>query len=301
MKKFFLFAFALAASVLAFTSCNKEDKNEPAPTGPTSQIIDPSEVTVQDIIGDWGLDSAFGEYRTGREYERRAYAVTQDHIDGDWSKYTLSNGILTLNIHERDWNQEGEVYIDRQAQLEIISFDRGLKQAVLKQKDASFTIYDEEPPYESHEVKGECTYYLHLLPEPYGTDMDVTEDNVKGVWFEEYEKYRDGDMPLDKTVTPHYNFDYFGDNHEYMNLMAVEMNPFNAFPHPGYWKFHDGGLEYVEAYSGQKYEDMNWGKYNFYVIEKLTDQFMVLHATWETGDQYYYMTRTKMTKADITY
>ena len=155
MKKFLFLAIALVAGVLAFTSCNPSD-----PNAPESQIVDPKEVTAQDMIGDWGLDSAFGEFRTGREYERRVYAVTQDHINGDWSTYTVGNGILTLNIHERDWNQEGEVYIDRQSQLEIVSFDRGLKRAVLKQKDASFTIYDEEPPYESHEVKGECTYYL---------------------------------------------------------------------------------------------------------------------------------------------
>lgn len=296
MRKVLFLAIALVASAWVFTSCNPND-----PNAPESQIVDPKEVTVQDMIGDWGLDSAFGEFRTGREYERRVYAVTQDHIDGEWSTYTVGNGILTLNIHERDWNQEGEVYIDRQSQLEIVSFDRGLKRAVLKQKDASFTIYDEEPPYESHEVKGECTYYLHILPEPYGKDIAITDENVKGVWFEEYEKYRDGDMLLNKSVTPHYNFDYFGDNHEYMNIMAVEMTPFNAFPHPGYWKFHDGGLEYVEAYSGQTFDDMNWGKYNFYVIEKLTDQFMVLHASWDNGDQYYYMTRTKLTKQDLTH
>ena len=100
MRKYLFLAIALVASALAFTSCNPSD-----PNAPESQIVDPKEVTVQDMIGDWGLDSAFGEFRTGREYERRVYAVTQDHIDGEWSTYTVGNGILTLNIHERDWNQ----------------------------------------------------------------------------------------------------------------------------------------------------------------------------------------------------
>ena len=296
MRKILFFALALVAGALAFTSCNNEKGNNPE-----SQIIDPKNVTAEDIIGEWRQDSAFGEFQTGAEYHRRPFMVTNDHIEGEWGAYTLKDGILSINIHERDWGQVEEVYIDRQVELEIVSFDKSLKRAVLKQKDATFIIYDEEPPYAEHEVKGECTYYFSMFPEPYGKDVEVTEENVKGVWFEEYEAYGDSDHPLSRGVTPHYNFDFFGDNHEFMNVMAVEMNPFNAFPHPGFWKFHDGGLEYVQAYTGQNYEDMSWGIYNFYKIEKLTDQFMVLHATWDNGkgNQYYYMSRTNMKEEDI--
>lgn len=48
MRKFLFFAFALAASVLAFTSCNKEDKNEPET---------PASINKEYFEGYWHLDS----------------------------------------------------------------------------------------------------------------------------------------------------------------------------------------------------------------------------------------------------
>lgn len=48
MKKILFFAFALAASVLAFTSCNKEGKNEPET---------PASINKEYFEGYWHLDS----------------------------------------------------------------------------------------------------------------------------------------------------------------------------------------------------------------------------------------------------
>ena len=96
MKKTFLFAFALVASVLAFVSCDKKDKQSDEPT-----ISSP-------IAGTWfasnGENDYFYTFNTDGSYQRimdyymngRA-VVAHEHIVADGS-YQIENDIVTVKI-----------------------------------------------------------------------------------------------------------------------------------------------------------------------------------------------------------
>ena len=285
MKKIFIFAFALITGSMAFTSCDNQNNN-----GKGSDPVNPTQVTAADFKGEWRMDSMIAPSYS--HYER---------VLVEFKDPSVKDGILTFTGQE--WDDEKWDYVDVSVSYEIVSFDRGIKFAALKEKDVKLLVWSEKEQKDI-EVVEDVIHYFSTLPEITGKDLAVSEENIKGIWFEEYEEYRDGDQPLTKSVTPHYNFDYFGDNHEYLNLMAVELNPLNAFPHPGYWKFYNGGMKFIETYNGQTYENIDWETYgNFYKIDKLTDKFMVLHATWSgdygSGEEFLYFSRTDMKKEDI--
>lgn len=96
MKKFLFFALALVASVLAFVSCDKKDKqkDEPAVSSP--------------IVGTWfaseGSNDYFYTFNTDGSYQRimdyymygRA-VVAHEHIVADGS-YQIENDIVTVKI-----------------------------------------------------------------------------------------------------------------------------------------------------------------------------------------------------------
>ena len=54
MKKVLFFTIALVVSALAFVACNGNKGNEPE-----SQTVDPKDVTVKDLIGEWRVDSTY--------------------------------------------------------------------------------------------------------------------------------------------------------------------------------------------------------------------------------------------------
>ena len=94
MKKHLFFAFALVASVLAFTSCNKEGKNEPTVQSP--------------LVGTWfaseGANDYFytfnadGSYQRVMDYYMNGRAlVAHEHIVGDGS-YTFANDIVSTKL-----------------------------------------------------------------------------------------------------------------------------------------------------------------------------------------------------------
>ncbi len=94
MKKYLIFAFALVASVLAFTSCNKEGKNEPTVQSP--------------LVGTWFASegehdyfytfNADGTYQRIEDYYMNGRAVVaHEHIVGDGS-YTFENDIVSTKL-----------------------------------------------------------------------------------------------------------------------------------------------------------------------------------------------------------
>lgn len=94
MKKFFIFALALVAGVMAFTSCNKKDGNEPTIQSP--------------LVGTWfaseGPNDYFYTFNSDGSYQRvmdyymngRAL-VAHEHIVGDGS-YTFANDIVSTKL-----------------------------------------------------------------------------------------------------------------------------------------------------------------------------------------------------------
>ena len=274
MKKLFFIAASFAAMTFAFTACNDKDKNNPETPNTTdnteeSGIVDPKQVTAEDFTGEWRTDSMIAP--SYRFYGRGLV---------DFSKITVKDGIVstTKQVYDSETGEDKEEAVT----YEIISFDRGIKFAALKEKDVKLLVWSDEEQKDV-EVVEDVIHYFSTLPAMDGKDVAISEENVKGIGFEEYVDYQSSDQPMNRSVSPHYNFDYFGDDHQFMNFMAVEMNPINAFPHPGFWWFKDGAIEFIEAYSGQTIDDFNPDDYGWWKIEKLTDKHMVIHRSYKDG------------------
>ena len=272
MKKILFFAIALIAGVLAFTSCNKNG-NDP---------VDPKDVTAQDLIGVWRQDSAATKYMT--EWHRSLSTFTDKYIiaEGDSVEYTYDKGVISGLRPE--WNDDEITMVP--FQMEIVSFDRSIKSMTLVERNAK------DWTEEGAEVVVDKYYYFVTLPEITGKDMPITEENVKGDWMEEYTDFQQDPYPMERGVNPHYMFYRFGDNHTYLNLMMVD--PVGGFPHPGFWKYENGKVAFRETYSGQTYDDIDWVHINWYKVDKLTDKYMVLHCTWDGGEEIFYLRRATL-------
>ena len=127
MKKIFLFAFALVASVLAFTSCD--------PNNPTN----PSEINVKDYVGStWFLDSvAFGGHTTTHMCQPIFLtSETAIQIGNNESSFRFENGILYITHNAGD----------PEAAYTLVSLD---------EKGAVVTAGKDD---------NVCTYYISALP-----------------------------------------------------------------------------------------------------------------------------------------
>ena len=94
MKKTFLFAFALVASVLAFVACDKKDKqkDEPAVSSPIAGTWFASEGS-NDYFYTFNTD---GSYQRIKDYYMYGRAVVaHEHIVADGS-YQIENDIVTV-------------------------------------------------------------------------------------------------------------------------------------------------------------------------------------------------------------
>lgn len=92
MKKTLFFAIALVAGVLAFTSCNKKDKNEPSNPDEITTDVNP-----EDYINTmWRIDSC----KAGNEKQRpphgliRVFGNNTASFDADTSAYEFKDGKL---------------------------------------------------------------------------------------------------------------------------------------------------------------------------------------------------------------
>ena len=277
MKKLLFFAFALVASALAFVACNGNKGNDPE-----SQTVDPKDVTVKDLIGEWRVDSTYFNNEIDRD-GRYAINVTDKYIlkrGFDTIPYKLEKGVITVQLEDYDW-QTG-VVTRREAHLEILSFDKGLKRASFKEADAK--------DYDGND--GIKMIYVRDYPQPTGKDLAISESNVKGDWLIEYEEYRDGNDPLRKEVSPHWIFQIYGDNHFFIDLLAADPHNFlDSYPHPGFWWYKDGMIASMSSnkdFSDIKESEISGG---WWKVEKLTENFMILHNTWATGESYKYLSR----------
>ncbi|MBQ3998978.1 MAG: hypothetical protein II644_06520 [Paludibacteraceae bacterium] len=261
MRKYLFFAIALVAGTLAFTSCEPNNPNKPE-----SQEIDPKEVTAKDIVGEWLLDSVIFNNEYGYyQMDRQLITVRTNDLDvRDRKKnaYTVKDGIITVNYSKNEWNDVDDSYT---ATYEIVSFDKGLKRAELKEH---VEYIDGDQP-----VEGYMHYYLSVLPEPTGKDLDINEANIKGAWLcAYYEHYAEGETAI-KEVSPHFEFEFFGDNHKFAWLMGV--SAVDGYFDTGFWWFKPGYMYMTVAYnktlSDYNEDDLYWWK-----IEKLTEDYMIL-------------------------
>lgn len=276
MRKTLFFALVLVASAIAFTAC-KDNGNSPE-----SQNVDPKNVTVKDLVGEWRVDSTFFNNEIDRD-GRYAIVVTDKYIlkyGYDTIPYKLENGVITVELEDYNWQTDATT--KREAHLEILSFDKGLKRASFKEADAQ--------DYEGN--TGVKMIYVRDYPQPTGKDVAINESNIKGDWLIEYEEYRDGDQPLSKQVSPHWIFQIYGENHLFIDLLATDPhNYWDSYPHPGFWWYRNG--EIASMSSNKDFDDIKESEITggWWKVEKLTENFMILHDTWETGESYKYLSR----------
>ena len=296
MKKMLFFAIVLAFGTLAFNSCNQKRQNNPTDpqeeeqAGKDSTAVNPTDVMAEDIIGDWRIDSTINEFQN--EYNRSLISFTDQFlvINGDSTLYIYQPGAISGSRISVD--PETGKNISSPFSWDIISFNRGEQPAmVLREREVPVTYWSEEEQRDIDTV-ADTYYYMSMLPEITGVDMEITEENVMGAWFEEYTEFQQNPYPMSKGVQPHYMFYYFGEDHAYTDLMMVD--PQGGFQHPGFWKFENGKVAYRSASSGESYDDIDWVHINWYNVDKLTDKYMVLHTTWNDGEEILYLSRTEL-------
>ena len=212
-----------------------------------SSKADPKEVKAADLVGEWLLDSAIFNNEYGNYQKDRQLVTVRtndlDVRDRKNSTYTVQNGIITVNYTKNEWEGVDDSYT---AIYEIVSFDKGLKRAELKRHE---TYMDYSVKEEGEEVEGDMHYYLSILPGPTGKELAITEENIKGAWLcAYYEHYAEGEQGI-KEVSPHFEFNFFGDNHKFAWLMGV--NADQGYASTGFWWFKPGYMYMRVVYGDQ--------------------------------------------------
>ena len=280
MKKIILCTLSFVTLSLLFTACENSGGNIPE-----SQIIDPTEVKAADLVGEWLLDSVIFNNEYGYyQMDRQLVTVRTNDLDvRDRKKnaYTVKDGIITVNYTRAEWSDVDDSYT---ATYEIVGFDKGLKRAELKEH---VEYIDGDQP-----VEGYMHYYLSVLPQPTGKDLAITEDNIKGAWLRAYyEHYAEGETAI-KEVSPHFEFEFFGDNHKYASLMGVAA--VDGYFDTGFWWFKPGYMCMTVVYGDHtideyKEEDLYWWK-----IEKLTTDYMMITHRDEGYGEIMHLVRRSM-------
>ena len=285
MRKVLFLAIALVAGALAFTSCEPNN-----PNAPESQIIDPKEVKAADLVGEWLLDSVIFNNEYGNYQKDRQLVTVRtndlDVRDRKNSTYTVQNGIITVNYTKNEWEGVDDSYT---AIYEIVSFDKGLKRAELKRHE---TYMDYSVKEEGEEVEGDMHYYLSIMPEPTGKELAITEENIKGAWLcAYYEHYAEGEQGI-KEVSPHFEFNFFGDNHKFAWLMGV--NADQGYASTGFWWFKPGYMYMTTAANDKTIDDYSEADMYWWKIEKLTTDYMMLTHRNEGYGEIMHLVRRDM-------
>ena len=163
MKKTLFFAIALVAGVLAFTSCNKKDKNEPS---------NPDEINIKDYVGSmWRVDSAYtddGNAMTGMYVAFKITSASTFQLLGEEGSVSFS-----VEDHKVTTSPFGEQMI-----LTVVKADKDVIHM-----ETSTDAYDEYG-----QVDGTTTLRISLsrIPESNGEKVALTAENIIGVWKADY-------------------------------------------------------------------------------------------------------------------
>lgn len=260
MKKFFVFAIALVASVLAFTSC---DGNNPS---------NPGEYNAADYVGTrWRIDSVFYNNQAAPHpyVIVRFISESQAVLDGvDTTTWSIKDG--ALNIRRYDYEEMGS--------YKIVEANKTFAHLI-----------------GSDGVKDELHIYASIIPEAEGENLPLTAENIIGKWRGDYYVNRGNYIGNDGQTHEFYQmtssvqmhgldiWEFFADGTlTYTNMLdKASMDSYQ--PSTGFWAIKDGQFSYQYDVD-QLYDGF------YFDVEALTDNvFHILRTEHsQTGSNFYW-------------
>ena len=171
MKKILFFAFALAAGVMAFTSCNGNN-----PDDPKEQPLNPADL----VKTMWRADSVFigGEKSPGPHFVVDIFAADKANLNGDTVSYRFEDKHLIIESREMD--VEVSAYTGNTAKLKIT--EDGIEMYVSKLPEWDMESIVLEPQtadfvgtWKLLRADGTATYHSTFF-----------DETVNGTWSYEY-------------------------------------------------------------------------------------------------------------------
>ena len=259
MKKLFIFAMAFVASVLAFTSC---DPNNPD---------NPQEVSsIKELVGTkWRVDSAYvGDNVPTHMYE--VFEITSEN------SFKLLGESDTYSLEVKDHKVTLADYpIDAQTLNVVKATKEWIHLSAIVPIDEN---WDGTPDKE-----GPFNLYISRIPESNGEKVPLTAENIVGTWkgdyYEESGVYTSGESWY--RVLPSLSFhglDYItfkaDGTLEYVNLMDQALGV--SEPMGGRWAIVDGKFAYSTGDAdGQGFEVWQYG-----TPDELTTNVFILRRVW---------------------
>ena len=153
MKKILFFAIALVASVLAFTSCNGNN-----PDDPKEQPLNPAEL----VHTMWRADSVFisGEKSPGPHFVVDIFAADKANLNGDTVSYRFEDKHLIIESREMD--VEVSAYTGNTAKLKIT--EDGIEMYVSKLPAFDYDAQILEPQTADFVGTWKLAYYTMTTP-----------------------------------------------------------------------------------------------------------------------------------------
>ena len=256
MRKFIFFAFALAASALAFVACDNKDQN--TPNDPKEQGDPTSKYPASMYDGYYVCDSIFnekGEKESGNvmfEILNSKQVVFHSHDTATWEIIKDHSFLITFKDSS------------------IIELE-----GLVEDLEASNTISFYVAQTTSWYVQADYELYMYRLPKIQGEQIAVSEANLLGKWrygYEENKVWQDGKC-IDVTRFNHVGL-------EILDLQAdgkmVIINP--PYSYDRTWALNADGLIQLQSTSWYKVELYS----NYMHITHFND------AGTDSNEQYYW-------------
>ncbi|MBQ3998976.1 MAG: hypothetical protein II644_06510 [Paludibacteraceae bacterium] len=251
MKKFFIFAFALVAGALVFTSCEGGGNT---PTNPT-------EIQMADYIGtNWRVDSCHwqGE-RTGGPHPF-IKVISENAVlwwGTDTLEFTLEDGKISFNEPYSEDAEGNPVPV-------TLTIVKATKDFVHFQSITGMDIF------------------MARIPDPFGTPVEVTEANILGTWKWEYNydaDIHDGVEDYHSYMTAPgvdlYTFKTGG----ILSLSNVVTDQINGPMDDMKWTLSGGKIRYCLPEFWDDPEAQDW-----YEVKFLSNESMVLYLEHNWGE-----------------
>lgn len=275
MKKSLFFAFALVASVAAFTSCSS--KNDPD---------EPKSVTLKDIVGTkWRVDSAYID--EGRGALTGLYQAIEIKSETTY-KYLQNDEVYNFSVK------------DHKVTIEDLVGDCGIL-TVIEATDQYIHMEGTTPTYDEHgDITGSTKLRLSLgrIPESNGEKVALTKDNVVGVWKADFYVESGVYSGSDETWTRflisvnYHGLDIYTLKEDgtlvFENLMEKWLMGSQYQAETGFWRIEDGRLVMAIRYDGDTSTEPMGNEINDVV--ELTGNVMYLRSYWQstTTDKFFH-------------
>lgn len=275
MKKSLFFAFALVASVAAFTSCSS--KNDPD---------EPKSVTLKDIVGTkWRVDSAYID--EGRGALTGLYQAFEIKSETTY-KYLQNDEVYNFSVK------------DHKVTIEDLVGDCGIL-TVIEATDQYIHMEGTTDKYdEQGEIVGKTKLRLSLgrIPDSNGEKVALTKDNVVGVWkadfYVESGVYSGSDETWSRFLISvnYHGLDIYTLKEDgtlvFENLMEKWLMGSQYQAETGFWRIEDGRLVMAIRYDGDTSTEPMSNEINDVV--ELTGNVMYLRSYWQstTTDKFFH-------------